>query len=191
MRVLVTGGAGFIGSHVEEHFSKKGEVTVLDNLSRSDVLSKSVGSQLYNWDYLKGLGGVTLLRGDVRRFEDVRAAMDGVVAIVHTAGQVAVTSSLVASRLDFEVNALGTLNVLEAARLFDASLVFLSTNKVYGENVNRLPWPWRVKDMFSKTATMWTASPKTSPWTTLATHPTVARSLPPTSTCRTTRTPMA
>jgi len=60
-------------------------------------------------------------------------------AIVHTAAQVAVTTSLVNPKTDFEVNALGTFNILEAARLNDAALIFCSTNKAYGENVNKIP----------------------------------------------------
>ncbi|MEM3833355.1 MAG: SDR family NAD(P)-dependent oxidoreductase [Thermoprotei archaeon] len=141
MKILVTGGAGFIGSHVAEHYAKEGnEVVVFDNLSRARVLGKSVGDPLYNWNYLKkSYTNVTLVRGDVRNFEEVRANSKGVDVIVHAAAQVAVTTSLSDPRTDFEVNALGTFNVLEAARLNNASMVFLSTNKVYGENVNKIP----------------------------------------------------
>lgn len=58
--------------------------------------------------------------------------------IIHTAAQVAVTASITDPRMDFEINALGTFNVIEAARLNDSALVFCSTNKVYGENVNKI-----------------------------------------------------
>ncbi len=142
MKVLVTGGAGFVGSHVTEHFAKKkgNEVVVLDNLSRMNILGKSVGDPLYNWNYLKNnYGNVELLKGDIRNFEEVKVSSKDVNAIVHTAAQVAVTTSLSDPRTDFEINALGTFNVLEAARLNDAALVFCSTNKVYGENVNKIP----------------------------------------------------
>jgi len=141
MKVLVTGGAGFVGSHVAEYYAKNGsEVVVFDNLSRVEILGKSVGDPLYNWNYLKNnYGNVELVKGDIRSFEEVKAVSKDVDAIVHTAAQVAVTTSLSDPRTDFEINALGTFNVLEAARLNDAALVFCSTNKVYGENVNKIP----------------------------------------------------
>jgi len=139
-KILVTGGAGFVGSHVAEYYAKRGEeVVVLDDLSRTRVLGKVVGDPLYNWNYLKQYKNVVLVKGDVRDFEKVREVARGVDAIIHAAAQVAVTSSIVNPRLDFEINALGTFNVLEAARLEDSSLVFTSTNKVYGENVNKIP----------------------------------------------------
>ena len=139
-RILITGGAGFIGSHVAEYYAKRGEeVVVLDNLSRTKILGKVVGDPLYNWKYLKQYGNVKLVKGDIRNFEQVRDAARDVDAIIHTAAQVAVTTSIANPRIDFEINALGTFNVLEAARLEDASLIFTSTNKVYGENVNKIP----------------------------------------------------
>jgi len=139
-RILVTGGAGFIGSHVAEYYAKRGEeVVVLDNLLRTEILGKVVGDPLYNWKYLKQYGNVKLVKGDVRSFEQVREAARDVDAIIHTAAQVAVTTSIANPRIDFEINALGTFNILEAARLEDASLIFTSTNKVYGENVNKIP----------------------------------------------------
>jgi CDP-paratose 2-epimerase len=138
---LITGGAGFIGSHVAEYYAKKGdEVIVLDNFSRAEVLGKNVGDPLYNWNYLKkNYPNVKFVKADVRRFEDVKVASKGVDVIVHTAAQVAVTTSLSDPRIDFEINALGTFNVLEAARLNDASFIYCSTNKVYGGNVNKIP----------------------------------------------------
>jgi len=139
-KVLVTGGAGFIGSHVAEHYAKtECEVVVLDNLSRADILGKSIGDPLYNWNYLGKFRNVKLVKGDVRRFEDVKGASKGVDAIVHCAAQVAVTFSLADPKTDFEMNALGTFNALEAARQNDSALILASTNKVYGENVNEIP----------------------------------------------------
>jgi len=59
MKVLVTGGAGFVGSHVAEHFEReKNEVVVCDNLTRAPMLNKSSGDPLFNWNYLKNLGKV-------------------------------------------------------------------------------------------------------------------------------------
>jgi len=139
-KILVTGGAGFIGSHAAEYYARKGEeVIVLDNLSRTEILGKVVGNPLYNWNYLKQYENVKLVKGDIRNFEQVKEVAKDVDIIIHTAAQVAVTTSITNPRIDFEINALGTFNILEVARLEDSSLIFTSTNKVYGENVNKIP----------------------------------------------------
>ncbi|MEW6221785.1 MAG: GDP-mannose 4,6-dehydratase [Candidatus Hadarchaeota archaeon] len=140
MKVLITGGAGFIGSHAAEYYSKKSdEVVILDNLSRWKMLGEEVGAPTFNWDYLKKLKNVKLIKGDVRKPEDLKTAAKGSNAIIHTAAQVAVRTSINDPQLDFDVNALGTFNVLEAARQNDSSVVYCSTNKVYGDNVNKVP----------------------------------------------------
>ena len=141
MKVLVTGGGGFIGSHVAEFYAKKGyEVEVFDNLSRAKLLKKNTSNALFNWNYLKrNYPAIKFTKSDVRRYENLKTSCSGVDMIVHTAAQVAVTTSIVDPRTDFETNAIGSFNVLEAARANDAAVVFTSTNKVYGENVNRLP----------------------------------------------------
>jgi len=146
MNVLVTGGAGFVGSHVVEYYAEQGgEVTALDNLSRTETLSDADESRdtgAYNWKYLaENYPGVDLVEGDVRDADLVEDIVDGHDAVVHTAGQVAVTSSIQDPRTDFEVNAQGTFNVLEAARTADSdpAVVLASTNKVYGDNVNGVP----------------------------------------------------
>jgi CDP-paratose 2-epimerase len=144
-KILVTGGGGFIGSHVAEYFAKRGnEVVVFDNLSRSELLKTAAKREeiaLYNWNYLRELDNVELVRGDIRRRDDVEKAAKDVDAIIHTAAQVAVTSSLDDPISDFEINALGTFNVLEAARKSKErpTVIYCSTNKVYGENVNEIP----------------------------------------------------
>jgi len=144
--VLVTGGAGFVGSHAAEYYAKKGsDVTVLDNLSRVDTLEtadESRATGAYNWEYLQSeLPSITLIEEDIRNEERLEEIVEGHDAIVHTAGQVAVTSSLEDPRNDFEVNAEGTFNILEAARKADSdpAVAFASTNKVYGNNVNEIP----------------------------------------------------
>jgi len=142
MRVLVTGGAGFVGSHVSEFYAKRGEeVVVFDNLSRAQLLGYDASNAMYNWNYLKKYENVELIKGDVRDSELLKASAKNVDAIIHTAAQTAVTTSLVDPRTDFEVNAIGTFNVLEASRLSKENpcVVFCSTNKVYGDNVNRIP----------------------------------------------------
>jgi len=140
-RVLVTGGAGFVGSHLAEFYAEKGsKVTILDNFSRAEMLNADVQRAFFNWNYLRNkYRNVKLARGDVRNFEEVKASSKGTDIIIHAAGQVAVTTSLKNPRKDFEINASGTLNVLEAARLSDAKFILCSTNKVYGENVNNIP----------------------------------------------------
>ncbi len=137
MRVLVTGGTGFVGSHVVEYYAEKGhEVLALDNLARVKLEPKA----RYNWDFLEGMSNVTLVKGDVKKAEDLEGPARDVDAIVHAAGQTAVTLSVEDPREDFETNALGTFNVLEAARKSggDPAVVYCSTNKVYGGNVNDL-----------------------------------------------------
>jgi len=140
LRILVTGGGGFVGSHVVEHYARHGDdVIAFDNLSRSKMLGKSVGEEDYNWNYIKkNYPRVKLIREDVAHYDELKKASKGVDAIVHAAAQVAVTSSVKNPRLDFEVNALGTFNILESARANDCAVVYCSTNKVYGENVNRI-----------------------------------------------------
>ena len=130
MKVLVTGGCGFIGSNTAaRHVGLGHSVTVLDNLSRRGTDK--------NLQWLQGLGKVRFLKTDVRDRRGVlRALKAGPYGVVyHFAGQVAVTTSVTDPRTDFEVNALGTLNVLEAMRLTrsKAVLIYASTNKVYGE----------------------------------------------------------
>ncbi|MBI5158743.1 GDP-mannose 4,6-dehydratase [Candidatus Micrarchaeota archaeon] len=142
MKVLVTGGAGFIGSHVAEFYAQKGaEVIVFDNLSRGELLGKPLKNAKYNWDFLSKNRNVALVKGDVRNSSELEKAAKNANVIVHTAAQTAVTSSVSNPAVDFEVNARGTFNVLEAARKSgagDVSVVYCSTNKVYGNNVNNV-----------------------------------------------------
>ena len=127
---LVTGGAGFIGSNYVYRLLGRGEkVTIYDNLSRA-------GAQR-NLEWLKnGFGeqAFDVVVGDVRDAERIAEAGRSADVIVHLAGQVAVTTSVVDPRDDFESNAIGTFNVLEAARLSGRNpiLIYASTNKVYG-----------------------------------------------------------
>ena len=142
MKILVTGGAGFIGSHVAEYYAKRGEeVVVFDNLSRAELLRYERSNAMYNWNYLKGYDNIELIKADIRDAERIKEAAKYVNVIVHTAAQTAVTTSLIDPRTDFEINAIGTFNVLEAARLSknNPCVIFCSTNKVYGDNVNKIP----------------------------------------------------
>ena len=128
---LITGGAGFIGINVADHYLRNGSrVTVFDNFSRRGTPT--------NVDWLKGryADQLTVVDGDIRRDTDALAKLvDQVGVVFHLAAQVAVTTSVLDPRADFEINALGTFNVLEAVRQSSNSpiLVYSSTNKVYGK----------------------------------------------------------
>jgi CDP-paratose 2-epimerase len=126
---LITGGAGFIGTNLAARLCEEGaRVRILDNLSRP-------GSERNAAWLLSHHGGqVEIQRGDVRDRSAVWRALDGAEAVVHLAAQVAVTTSLQDPVADFQVNALGTLNLLEALRAREVRppLIYTSTNKVYG-----------------------------------------------------------
>jgi CDP-paratose 2-epimerase len=142
VKILITGGAGFLGSHIAEFYDDKGdEVTVVDNLSRSLTTNLPKHASMYNWNYLKqNHKNVKLVRGDIRNLETLSPFKE-VDIIYHAAAQVAVTTSLVKPWEDFENNAIGTFNVLETARnaKTEPIVIYMSTNKVYGANINNIP----------------------------------------------------
>ena len=128
--VLITGGAGFIGVNSAVHFLERGwQVSLIDNLSRRGTDD--------NLRWLQQRHAVAFHRADVRD----AAAMQRIVGaacpdlLLHLAAQVAVTTSVANPREDFDINALGTFNMLEAVRLASPGSLFLyaSTNKVYGK----------------------------------------------------------
>lgn len=131
--LLVTGGAGFIGSHTVRRFLDRGwTVTALDNLSR-------IGSEL-NLDWIYNhhhRDRFTFVQADVKDYASLVPQVAQADAVLHAAGQTAVTKSVINPRHDFEANALGTFNVLEAARETQTTthnpiIIYTSTNKVYG-----------------------------------------------------------
>lgn len=129
MRVLITGGLGFIGCNLTSRLLREGhEVVILDNASRAGVMSN------LEWLREQHPNGVNWVRGDVRDVAAVARAMEGAGMVFHFAAQVAVTTSVTDPRTDFEVNAGGTVNVLEAARQISPMpiVLYTSTNKVYG-----------------------------------------------------------
>lgn len=130
MNYLVTGGCGFVGSNIAARLIALGEsVAVFDNLSR-------VGAES-NLNWLRSLGGLEFVRGDIRNADDVDALVRRMQpdVIFHLAGQVAMTSSMNDPRNDFEINVLGSINLLEAARARapEAAIVYSSSNKAYGD----------------------------------------------------------
>lgn len=133
-RILVTGGAGFIGSNLAGYYLEKGaKVTLYDNLSRPGVSA--------NLDWLQNSPkkqNLTLIEEDIRNFDALSAAVKNQDVIFHEAGQTAVTTSILKPRDDFEVNAQGSFNLLEAVRQNnpEAVVFYASTNKVYGDLKN-------------------------------------------------------
>jgi len=130
-RILITGGAGFIGTNYASRLLSRGsKVTIYDNLSRKGTprniawLKKAYGPNSFQ-----------LIEADVRDEKSLLEAAQGVDLILHLAGQVAVTTSVIDPRTDFEINALGTFNLLEAARQSGQNpvVIYSSTNKVYGD----------------------------------------------------------
>ena len=133
MNILVIGGAGFIGCNVAEYYAKKDDnntVLIFDNLSRK-------GAAL-NLEYLTGnYKNIRFIYGDIRNYYNLNEVFEkqSFDVIFHMAAQVAVTTSVYRPREDFEINAFGTLNILEKMREVNSNalLLYASTNKVYGE----------------------------------------------------------
>ncbi len=131
-RWLVTGGCGFVGANLADALLARGEdVVIFDNLSR-------IGSR-DNLDWLRLRHGTDwrFIEADIRDASTVASLVKKTqpYAIAHLAGQVAMTTSIANPRLDFEVNVLGSLNVLEAVRKHapECIVIYSSTNKVYGD----------------------------------------------------------
>jgi CDP-paratose 2-epimerase len=129
-RALITGGAGFLGVNAAVHLIKNGwYVTLLDNLSRPGT------ERNLKWILTRYANRTAFVKEDVRNAAALAEHVRDQDAVLHLAAQVAVTTSLVDPSADFDVNARGTLNMLEAVRAHnhDAPFVFASTNKVYGK----------------------------------------------------------
>ena len=130
MKFLITGGCGFVGSNLAAKVLKRGgELYVFDNLYRKGTEK--------NLMWLKTQGEFTHIRGDIRNNNDVENALKNIKpdVIFHLAGQVAMTTSIQNPRLDFEINTMGTINLLEAVRKYSPNsiITYSSTNKVYGD----------------------------------------------------------
>ena len=130
MKLLITGGCGFLGSNLAlEGLQQGAELIIFDNLSSRGAIQ--------NLEWLRTHGNFTFVHGDIRSADDVAniVSQKKPDAIFHLAGQVAMTTSISNPRYDFEVNALGSFNLLEAVRKYspEALVVYSSTNKVYGD----------------------------------------------------------
>jgi UDP-glucose 4-epimerase len=120
MKMIVTGGAGFIGSHLTERLAKEGDVVAFDNFSSGKR------------EFLKGVN-VEIIQGDVRNLEEMREASKGVEVAYHFAADPDVRRSFREPLENFRIDVLGTFNVLEACRLNDVrQIVFASSSVVYG-----------------------------------------------------------
>ncbi|MDP3724832.1 MAG: GDP-mannose 4,6-dehydratase [bacterium] len=128
MKIVVTGGAGFIGCNIASRYAKKDHhVIVIDNLSRAGTEKNR------DWLLKTFPKNITFEHGDIRKEKDLTSIKNADL-VFHMAAQVAVTTSVTDPRSDFEINALGTFNVLEAVRTLasKAIVIYASTNKVYG-----------------------------------------------------------
>jgi CDP-paratose 2-epimerase len=130
MRFLITGGCGFVGSNLAAAVLDRGDqVTLFDDLSRHGSAD--------NLQWLRGRGPVAFIHGDIRNAADVQLAVadSKPEAVLHLAGQVAMTTSVRNPRRDFEINVVGSFHLLEAVRRHapEAPVVYSSSNKVYGD----------------------------------------------------------
>lgn len=130
MKLLIIGGCGFLGSNLASHgIADNYEITVFDNLSRFGAYK--------NLEWLKTLGKFTFVNGDTRNKNDVECLIKNgkFDSVFHLAGQVAMTTSIENPYKDFEINAMGAINLLDSIRKYSphTSVLFSSTNKVYGD----------------------------------------------------------
>lgn len=140
MKVLVTGGCGFLGSHVCEFYIKKGaEVIAYDNMTKHELQRSGLLTERareFNWNFLKDLG-VKLVKADVRNYEELLDHVNGCDYLIHTAAQPAMTISWEDPRLDITTNIMGTFNVLEAARKLKIPVASCATIHIYGNKINK------------------------------------------------------
>ena len=141
MNILITGGAGFIGSHIAEHYARKDyEITLFDNMTRTQYQPKSGKAYDHNWQHLNKYPGITRLPSDIRDYEALETAAEDIDVIFHAAAQTQIAASFADPVEDLSSNILGSFNILEVARRSSKKppVIYLSTSKVYGINVNRL-----------------------------------------------------
>lgn len=125
MRMLITGGAGFIGSYLCEKYTEEEHIVLcLDNFLSGNLL---------NVRHLLGYRNFKLIKGDIRDFDLLERIVRDVDVVFHLAAQIHVDRSYVEPRLTYEINVMGTQNVLEVARIYDVKkVIHSSTSEVYG-----------------------------------------------------------
>lgn len=140
-RIFITGGAGFLGSHLCEYYRNQGwDVVAYDNLTKHELMRTGydvVGARDYIVKFLLGIG-VKLVIADVRDFKVLLEKAEGCDYIVHCAAQPAMTIALEEPSFDAQVNIQGTINVLEVARRLEVPVVNCSTIHIYGNGLNEL-----------------------------------------------------
>ncbi|HIJ59789.1 MAG TPA: NAD-dependent epimerase/dehydratase family protein [Nitrospirae bacterium] len=139
MKVLVTGGCGFLGSHVCEYYIQQGcQVVSYDNMTKHELNRTGFAvdyARDYNWNYLKSIG-VEMVKADIRDLEVLLDHSKGCDYIIHTAAQPAMTISWEDPHLDITTNVVGTFNVLECARRHKVPIASCATIHVYGNKIN-------------------------------------------------------
>lgn len=125
MKILITGGAGFIGSHLCDKYVREGHtILCLDNF---------MSGNLVNIRHLLNYSNFKLINGDIRNFDLLEKIMRDVDVIFHLAAQINVDRSIIEPKLTYEVNVLGTQNILDIARIYDVrKVIYTSTSEVYG-----------------------------------------------------------
>lgn len=132
MKILITGGLGFMGYHLAKHFCKQHQVTILDNFSKK--------SAYLTVEELRKEGVSIRRKGDVRHMEDLYWLQMKPDIILHLAAQVSVVPGISHPKVDFDNNIIGTFNVLEFALKCQSKVIFWSSNKVYpGPEINAIP----------------------------------------------------
>lgn len=127
MKILITGGAGFVGSHLCEKYTKQGDtVLCLDNFMNGNLM---------NIRHLLSFRNFKLIQGDIQNYDLLEKIMRDVDAVFHLAAQIHVDRSIIEPKLTYNINVLGTQNILEIARVFDVEkIVHASTSEVYGSS---------------------------------------------------------
>jgi CDP-paratose 2-epimerase len=135
MHILITGGAGFIGSNLASFYGKKHAVTVFDSLERK-------GSEKNAAWLKKTIPAIRIIKGEITDADILRKVTQNVDVVFHLAAQVAVTNSVADPKKDFQVNMVGTFTLLEAIRKSGQkpSIIYTSTNKVYGDIERTKGW---------------------------------------------------
>jgi UDP-glucose 4-epimerase len=125
MKILITGGAGFIGSHLcDKHVKNKDTVICLDNF---------LSGELTNIRHLLNYRNFKLVNGDIRNYDLLEKLMRDVDAVFHLAAQIHVDRSIIEPRLTYDINVLGTQNIMEISRMYDVEkIIHMSTSEVYG-----------------------------------------------------------
>jgi len=125
MKILITGGAGFVGSHLCEKYTKNGDtVLCLDNFMNGNLM---------NIRHLLNHRNFKLIQGDIQNYDLLEKLMRDVDAVFHLAAQIHVDRSIIEPKLTYDINVLGTQNILEVARMYDVEkVVHASTSEVYG-----------------------------------------------------------